>query len=408
MIPSLPVIMGAKMRGLDEQNEALFSYVNLEDRVPARHPLRLIREIVNAALARLDGTFDKLYAADGRPSIAPERLLRAALIQILFSVRSERQLMEQMQYNLLFRWFVGLGIDEAVWVPTVFSKNRDRLLTTDIARQFLAAILADKAVAPLLSDEHFSVDGTLIQAWASMKSFQPKTAIGTKPPASGDAGPGQDSGASAPEPAACDGEGPNQADGAPAAEQPATGRNAEVDFHGQKRSNDTHASRTDPEARLYRKGPGKEARLCFMGHALMENRNGLVVDACLTEADGHAEREAALAMIEPRADRPGRITLGADKGYDTEDFVNELRSMNVTPHVAAKVTGSAIDGRTTRHEGYAVSQRIRKRIEEVFGWGKTVGPLARTILRGTERVGAQFTFAVAGYNLARMPKLLAA
>ena len=290
MIPSLPVIMGAKMRGLDEQNEALFSYVNLEDRVPARHPLRLIREIVNAALARLDGTFDKLYAADGRPSIAPERLLRAALIQILFSVRSERQLMEQMQYNLLFRWFVGLGIDEAVWVPTVFSKNRDRLLTTDIARQFLAAILADKAVAPLLSDEHFSVDGTLIQAWASMKSFQPKTAIGTKPPASGDAGPGQDSGASAPEPAACDGEGPNQADGAPAAEQPATGRNAEVDFHGQKRSNDTHASRTDPEARLYRKGPGKEARLCFMGHALMENRNGLVVDACLAEADGHAER----------------------------------------------------------------------------------------------------------------------
>lgn len=409
MIPSLPVIMGAKMRGSDERNEALFSYVNLEDRVPARHPLRLIRQIVNAALARLDGAFDELYAADGRPSIAPERLLRAALIQILFSIRSERQLMEQMQYNLLFRWFVGLGIDDPVWVPTVFSKNRDRLLTTDIARQFLAAILADNAVAPLLSDEHFSVDGTLIQAWASMKSFQPKpAATSAEPPAGGDAGPGQDSGASAPEPAAGDGEGSNQDDGAPAAEQPAAGRNAEVDFHGQKRSNDTHASRTDPEARLYRKGPGKEARLCFMGHALMENRNGLVVDACLTEADGHAERTAALAMIEPRADRPGRITLGADKGYDVEDFVNELRSMNVTPHVAAKVTGSAIDGRTTRHEGYAVSQRIRKRIEEVFGWGKTIGPLARTMLRGTERVGAQFTFAVAGYNLARLPKLLAA
>jgi hypothetical protein len=344
-------------------------------------------------------------------------LLRAALIQILFSVRSERQLMEQMQYNLLFRWFVGLGIDDAVWVPTVFSKNRDRLLTTAIARQFLAAILADKAVKPLLSDEHFSVDGTLVQAWASMKSFQPKAcpgesvgevSAGTEPPTDGDAGPGQGSGASATELAAGDGEGPNRDGSTPATETPVAGRNAEVDFHGQKRSNETHASRTDPEARLYRKGPGKEAKLCFMGHALMENRNGLVVDACLTEADGHAEREAALALIEPRADRPGRITLGADKGYDAEDFVNELRSMNVTPHVAAKIIGSAIDDRTTRHAGYAVSQRIRKRIEEVFGWGKTVGPLARTMLRGAERVGAQFTLAVAGYNLARLPKLLAA
>ena len=415
------------MRGSDKQNGALFSYVNLEDRVPAQHPLRLIREIVNSALARLDGAFATLYAAEGRPSIAPERLLRAALIQILFSVRSERQLMEQMQYNLLFRWFVGLGIDDAVWVPTVFSKNRDRLLTADIARQFLAAILADKAVAPLLSDEHFSVDGTLIQAWASMKSFQPKDAAsGTEPPAVGDAGPGRDGGASTGEPAtggdaasgrdggasatepATSGGGANQDGGAPTAKPAAAGRNAEVNFHGQKRSNETHASRTDPEARLYRKGLGKEAKLCFMGHALMENRNGLVVDACLTEADGHAEREAALALIEPRADRPGRITLGTDKGYDAEDFVNELRSMNVTPHVAAKRTGSAIDGRTTRHAGYAASQRIRKRIEEVFGWGKTVGPLAQTMLRGTERVGAQFTFTVAGYNLARLPKLLAA
>lgn len=408
MIPSSPVIMGAKMRGSDERNETLFSYVNLEDRVPARHPLRLIREIVNTALARLDGAFDTLYAAEGRPSIAPERLLRAALIQILFSVRSERQLMEQMQYNLLFRWFVGLGIDDTVWVPTVFSKNRDRLLTTDIARQFLAAILADRAVAPLLSDEHFSVDGTLIQAWASMKSFQPReAATKAEPPVGGDVGPGRDTGTPATEPAAGGGGGADRDDGAPAAEQPVVGRNAEVDFHGQKRSNETHVSRTDPQARLYRKGPGKEARLCFMGHALMENRSGLAVDACLTQADGHAEREAALAMIEPRADRPRRITLGADKGYDAEDFVNELRSMNVTPHVAAKATGSALDGRTTRHEGYAVSQRIRKRIEEIFGWGKTVGPLARTMLRGAERVGAQFTFAVAGYNLARLPKLLA-
>jgi transposase len=408
MIPSLLVIMGARMRGADERNEALFSYVNLEDRVPARHPLRLIRAIVNDALTRLDSTFAGLYAAEGRPSIAPERLLRAALIQILFSIRSERQLMEQMQYNLLFRWFVGLGIDDPVWVPTVFSKNRDRLLTTDIARQFLAAILADKAVAPLLSDEHFSVDGTLIQAWASMKSFQPKEATGDTEPADGDAGSGQDGGGSASEPAAAGSESPASHGSAPATERPAAGRNAEVDFHGQKRSNDTHASRTDPEARLYRKGPGKEAKLCFMGHALMENRNGLMVDACLTQADGHAEREAALAMIEPRADRPARITLGTDKNYDVEDFVNELRSMNVTPHVAAKVSGSAIDGRTTRHAGYALSQRIRKRIEEVFGWGKTVGPLAQTMLRGIERVGAQFTFTVAGYNLARLPKLLAA
>lgn len=391
------------MRGSDEQNGALFSYVNLEDRVPERHPLRAIRQIVNAALLRLDAAFADLYAAEGRPSIPPERLLRAVLIQILFSIRSERQLMEQMQYNLLFRWFVGLGIDDPVWVPTVFTKNRDRLLTTDIARQLLAAILADKAVKPLLSDEHFSVDGTLIQAWASMKSFQPKqTAADTEAQAGDDAGPGEDGSATTSAKAA-----PNQDKAAPAAEAAPAGRNAEVNFHGQKRSNETHASRTDPQARLYRKGPGKEAKLCFMGHALMENRSGLIVDACLTEASGHAERVAALAMIEPRADRPGRITLGADKGYDTQDFVNELRSMSVTPHVAAKVAGSAIDGRTTRHAGYAASQRIRKRIEEAFGWSKTIGPAARTMLRGIERVGAQFTFTLAGYDLARLPKLLA-
>ena len=385
------------MRGSDDQNGALFSYVNLEDRVPERHPLRVIRRIVNAALARLDAALADLYAAEGRPSIPPERLLRAVLIQILFSNRSERQLMEQMQYNLLFRWFVGLGIDDPVWVPTVFTKNRDRLLTTAIARQLLAAVLADNAVKPLLSDEHFSVDGTLIQAWASMKSFQPKETAG-----GGDAGPGEDG--AAPAGAKAD---PGQDAVAPVAEAPAS-RNAEVNFHGQKRSNETHASRTDPEARLYRKGPGKEAKLCFMGHALMENRSGLIVEACLTEASGHAERVAALAMIEPRADRPGRLTLGADKGYDTEDFVNELRSMNVTPHVAAKVAGSAVDRRTTRHAGYATSQRVRKRIEEAFGWSKTIGPAARTMLRGIKRVGAQFTFTLAGYDLARLPKLLAA
>ena len=382
------------MRGQDGQTGSMFSYVDLEERVPSGHPLRKIREFVNAALATLDAAFAELYCADGRPSIAPERLLRAALIQILFSIRSERQLMEQMQYNLLFRWFVGLGIDDPVWVPTVFTKNRDRLLNTDIARQFLAAILAHKDVAPLLSDEHFSVDGTLIKAWASMKSFQPKAgAEGSEPPGAGSSGSGE---ASA-EAQACEAAAPAD-----------KGRNAEVDFHGQKRSNETHGSVTDPDARLYRKGEGKEAKLCYMGHALMENRSGLVVEASLSRADGHAERNAALSMIEPRADRAVRITLGADKGYDAEDFVNELRSLNVTPHVAAKSKGSAIDGRTTRHAGYAISQRIRKRIEEPFGWSKTVGLAAKTMLRGLERVGGQFIFNLAAYNLVRLPKLLAA
>ena len=382
------------MRGQDGQTGSMFSYVDLEERVPSGHPLRKIREFVNAALATLDAAFAELYCAGGRPSIAPERLLRAALIQILFSIRSERQLMEQMQYNLLFRWFVGLGIDDPVWVPTVFTKNRDRLLNTDIARQFLAAILAHKDVAPLLSDEHFSVDGTLIKAWASMKSFQPKAgAEGSEPPGAGSSGSGE---ASA-EAQACEAAAPAD-----------KGRNAEVDFHGQKRSNETHGSVTDPDARLYRKGEGKEAKLCYMGHALMENRSGLVVEASLSRADGHAERNAALSMIEPRADRAVRITLGADKGYDAEDFVNELRSMNVTPHVAAKSKGSAIDGRTTRHAGYAISQRIRKRIEEPFGWSKTVGLAAKTMLRGLERVGGQFIFNLAAYNLVRLPKLLAA
>ena len=382
------------MRGQDGQTGSMFSYVDLEERVPSGHPLRKIREFVNAALATLDAAFAELYCADGRPSIAPERLLRAALIQILFSIRSERQLMDQMQYNLLFRWFVGLGIDDPVWVPTVFTKNRDRLLNTDIARQFLAAILAHKDVAPLLSDEHFSVDGTLIKAWASMKSFQPKAgAEGSEPPGAGSSGSGE---ASA-EAQACEAAAPAD-----------KGRNAEVDFHGQKRSNETHGSVTDPDARLYRKGEGKEAKLCYMGHALMENRSGLVVEASLSRADGHAERNAALSMIEPRADRAVRITLGADKGYDAEDFVNELRSMNVTPHVAAKSKGSAIDGRTTRRAGYAISQRIRKRIEEPFGWSKTVGLAAKTMLRGLERVGGQFIFNLAAYNLVRLPKLLAA
>jgi transposase len=360
------------MRGEDERSGSLFSYVDLEARVGKNHPLRAIRAIVNEALAALAGEFSALYSPIGRPSIPPEKLLRAMLLQAFYSIRSERQLMDRLEFDLLFRWFVGIGIDDAAWDHSVFSKNRDRLLAGAIAAKLLSAVLAQPRVKRLLSTDHFSVDGTLIEAWASMKSFRPKDGS-DEPPA--DRG----------------------------------GRNRETDFHGQKRSNDTHASTTDPEARLYRKGAGKEAKLCFMGHALMENRNGLVVDACLTSADGHAERVAALHMIEPRADRPQAITLGADKAYDTEDFVNELRSMKVTPHVAQNTNGrsSAIDGRTTRHGGYAVSQRIRKRIEEAFGWIKTIAGQEQTKFRGCDRVGWAFTFAAAAYNLTRLPKLLA-
>jgi transposase len=389
------------MRGTDEATCSLFSYVDLEERVPARHPLRKVREIVNDALASMDAEFDRLYAREGRPSIAPERLLRASLIQILFSVRSERQLMEQMQYNLLFRWFVGLGIDDPVWVPTVFSKNRDRLLTTDIARKFLAAILAHGQVAPLLSDEHFSVDGTLVKAWASMKSFQPRT--NGSPP---DEGGGSDEAPSTR---------PKHTAEQPKPETPEMtrstprSRNAEVDFRGEKRSNTTHASTTDPDARLFKKSPGAGAMLCFMGHTLMENRNGLVVQADLTQADGRAERRAAIDMIERHS--PGstrRLTLGADKGFDSADFVADLRRMCVTPHVARKARHSAIDERTMRHAGYAVSQKRRKKIEEPFGWAKTVGGMAQTTLRGVERVRSRFTLTMAACNLARLPRLLAA
>jgi transposase len=392
------------MRGTDETSGSLFSYVDLEERIPARHPLRKIRQIVNDALASLDGDFDVLYSAEGRPSIAPERLLRASLIQILFSVRSERQLMEQMQYNLLFRWFVGLGVDDAVWVPTVFSKNRDRLLTTDMARKVLAAILAHREVAPLLSDEHFSVDGTLVKAWASMKSFQPKPEAA--PPGDGD-GPDDPS----PPPPAANAETPARTspETAPMTNAKPRDRNGEVDFRGQKRSNATHASVTDPEARLYKKSPGAGASLCFIGHTLMENRNGLIVETEMTPADGHAERRAALAMIHRHSPGPTRrLTVGADKGYDCADFVRDLRQACVTPHVAQKIRYSAVDGRTTRHPGYALSQKRRKKIEEPFGWAKTVGPMAQTMLRGVKRVGAQFTLTMAASNLARLPRLLAA
>jgi transposase len=393
------------MRGSDETSGALFSYVDLEERIPARHPLRKIRQVVNDALVSLDAEFAALYADFGRPSIAPERLVRASLLQILFSIRSERQLMEQMQYNLMFRWFVGLGIDDAVWVPTVFTKNRDRLLTTEMSRKFLAAILAHREVAPLLSDEHFSVDGTLVKAWASMKSFQPKPEAA---PLDGGDGPDDP-----PPPPSADAETPAEVspkpETAPMAAIKPRDRNAEVDFRGQKRSNATHASVTDPEARLYRKSPGTGASLCFIGHTLMENRNGLIVETEMTKADGHAERRAALAMIHRHS--PGstrRLTLGADKGYDCADFVRDLRQACVTPHVAQKVRYSAIDGRTTRHPGYAVSQKRRKKIEEPFGWAKTVGPMAQTMLRGVKRVGAQFTLTMAACNLARLPRLLAA
>jgi transposase len=391
------------MRGTDETTGSLFSYVDLEERIPVRHPLRKVRQIVNDALASLDAEMDRLYAAEGRPSIAPERLLRASLIQILFSVRSERQLMEQMHYNLLFRWFVGLGIDDPVWVPTVFTKNRDRLLTTDMSRKFLAAILAHREVAPLLSDEHFSVDGTLVKAWASMKSFQPKS---EGMPPDEDSGPGDppaDRTADTPD------QPQPQRETAPMTRPARQDRNAEVDFRGEKRSNATHASTTDPEARLYKKSPGTGAMLCFMGHTLMENRNGLIVQADLTQADGHAERRAALAMIHRHS--PGstrRLTLGADKGYDSADFVADLRQACVTPHVAQKARHSTIDGRTTRHEGYALSQTRRKKIEEPFGWAKTVGGMAQTLYRGVERVRARFTLTMAACNLARLPRLLAA
>ncbi len=320
------------MRGGDERTESLFSYVSCEARVPAGHPLRPIRAIVDEALEELSPEFDRLYSRIGRPSIPPEKLLRALLLQAFYSVRSERQLMEQLDDNLLVRWFVGLAMDAPIWDVTVFTKNRERLLAGDVAARFMAAVLGHERVKALLSDEHFSVDGTLIEAWASMKSFRPKD------------GGGDDA--------------------------PPQGRKGERNFRGEKRSNETHASTTDPDARLFRKGPGQAAKLAFMGHVLMENRSCLVVDARLTLATGTAEREAALAMVE---DVPGRrrISLGADKGYDAASFVAALRGLNVTPHVARNTSGrrSAIDRRTTRHPGYRASQIIRKRIEEVFALG---------------------------------------
>lgn len=357
------------MRGKDRQVGQFFAYFSPDALVPADHPLRLIRAQVNAALDRLSPVFDQLYSGAGRPSIAPEKLLRALLVQAFFSVRSERQLIQQLTYNMLFRWFVGLSLDAPIWDPTVFTKNRDRLLEGDVARAVLAEILADPKVKGLLSNEHFSVDGTMIDAWASIKSFRAKDGDDAPPP---------------------------------------PGRNAERDFHGQKLGNETHASTTDPDARLYKKAAGQPARLCHLGHVVMENRNGLVVAASVTQATGTAEREAAVAMVEAMPPT-GRITLGADKAYDTAEFVAEMRRLQVTPHVAQNDTRrrSAIDRRTTRHPGYALSLRLRKRIEEVFGWMKTVGGMRKTRHRGTALVGWHFTLTAAAYNLVRLPKLLA-
>ncbi|MCW3477484.1 IS5 family transposase [Limobrevibacterium gyesilva] len=359
------------MRGSDAVSGKLFSYVNLEERVPADHPLRVIREIVNTTLSAMSVESDALYSPFGRESIPPERLLRALLLQAFYTIRSERQLVERIDFDLLLRWFVGLGMDDPVWDATTFTKNRDRLLAGEIAIKFLAAVLAQPQVKALLSDEHFSVDGTLLEAWASTKSFRPK-----------------------------DGSGP----------PPDPGRNGEQGFHGQKRSNETHASTTDPGARLYRKGQGKEAKLCFMAHALKENRHGLIVGAVATLASGHAERLAARHLIEPHANRPQRITVGADRGFDTQDFVAQMRQFNVTPHVAQNDNGrrSTIDRRTTRHPGYAISLRSRERIEEAFGWAKTVAGLRKARHRGLPKIDWQFTFAMAAYNLVRLPRLLRA
>lgn len=354
------------MRGDDRQQGAMFSYLSPEQRVPADHPLRAIRAMVDVALSGLSERLSGLYSRTGRASIAPEKLLRALLLQILYSVRSERMLIEQLQYNLLFRWFVGLGMDDAVWVPTVFSKNRERLLEGEVAQAFFAEVLAQARGQHLLSDEHFTVDGTLLEAWASHKSFRPKDEV--EPPS--------DQGA---------------------------------DFRGTRRSNETHQSTTDPESRMARKGPGKEAKLCYAAHVLMENRHGLIVGACVTTADGTAEARAALELIDQQAGTR-RITLGADKGYDIGWLVEALRERTVTPHVAqnTKNRRSAIDRRTTRHPGYDLSQNRRKLVETIFGWAKTIAGCRKIRLRGQDRVEWLFQLTSAAFNLVRLKNLRAA
>jgi len=357
------------MRSRDKHQRGMWSYVSDEERIPQDHPLRAISAMTDAVLKELSPLFTPLYSKYGRPSIPPERLLRALLLQVLYSVRSERLLIEQLNYNILFRWFVGLNMDDPIWHPTTFTKNRDRLLEGDIARAFFDGVVALARSKDLMSDEHFTVDGTLIEAWAGQKSFVSK------------GGPPNGGGSS----------------------------NPTVSFHKTKRTNDTHESTTDADARLYRKSSNDGARLVYMGHALMENRSGLAVDARLSTATGTAEREAAIDMADAIAGRHP-VTLGADKGYDARDFVAALRDRNVTPHVAARIDnirrGSAIDGRTKRHGGYAISQRKRKRIEEIFGWLKTVGGLRKTRHRGRDKVDWIFTFGLAAFNLVRIRNLI--
>jgi transposase len=358
------------MRGVDHQQADMFSYLSPEQRVRQDHPLRAVRAMTDEILGNMSSLFDAMYAEGGRPSIPPEKLLRAQLLQMLYSVRSERLLMEEIDYSILFRWFVGLNLDEKVWDPTSFTKNRDRLLEAAVAKEFLAQVVERARLAGLVSDEHFTVDGTLLDAWASLKSFRPK----------------------------------DEQPGAP----PDDPGNPTVDFHGEKRSNQTHESKTDGDALLARKAKGKEAKLSYSGNLLVENRNGLIVDAELLQANGRAERDAALVMLE-QVPGDGQITVGGDKGFDTQEFVSECRHMNVTPHVAQNTNragGSAIDARTTRHSGYAISQKKRKRIEECFGWLKDVALLRKLKHRGLFKVGWIFTFAAAAYNLVRMRKLI--
>lgn len=360
------------MRGTDQQQSHVFSYISPEQRVRKDHPLRPIRLMVDEILKQLSPQFHKMYAKVGRPSIPPEQLLRAQLLQMLYSVRSERLLMEEMDYNILFRWFVGLNLDDVVWDATVFTKNRNRLLEAEVAKEFLARVVEQAQEKGWTSDEHFTVDGTLLEAWASVKSFQPKDKKSSPPP--------DDPG------------------------------NPTVNFHGEKRSNQTHESKSDPDALLARKGAGKEAKLSYSGNLLVENRHGLIVSSMVWEATGTAERDAAMAMLE-QVPGTGRVTVGGDKGFDTADFVRECRNLRVTPHVAQNVArkgGSAVDSRTTRHAGYRISQKKRKRIEECFGWLKTIALLRKVRHRGTLKVDWIFTFACAAYNLVRMRNLMAA
>jgi transposase len=349
------------VRGDDEQTGHLFSYLSPEQRVPADHPLRMIRTMTDDALQRLSPRFEAMYARTGRPSIPPEHLLRALLLHVLYSVRSERMLMEQLEYNLLFRWFVGLGMDDAVWAPTTFTKNRNRLLDGDIARAFFDDVVAQARGRGLLSAEHFTIDGTLLEAWAGQKSFKRKDQPANPPDDRG---------------------------------------NPTINFHGERRSNQTHQSTTDPDSRLFKKAKGHEAKLAYLGEVLMENRHGLVVDACVVPATGTGERDAAISLVAGLP--PRRVTVGADKGYDTHGFIETLRQLEATPHIARKKKSRTLDRRTTRHTGYDLSQRARKRIEEVFGWMKTVGGLRKLRHRGGARVNWQFLFAAAAYNLVRI------